>query len=309
MWIERAIPVLAAVFVSACGCCQTSGPRIQSYPAVSAARLVADDASVYFVTTTVRDDDGYSDIVDVRVLFNYTEADGDTSKGRGYLAWGASDHDITRYGGSWELANAGGAGRWGYSTDLWGSTLYITPMSCTVTSGGSASGAVGTRTVTWTFSAKPAWAMNPLTNDADVWARDASGTYTTWMDNPEEFDVVAAPCTTYAATPRPPVVGGATSGSLDVAIAPEDSDTDVFCIRLSPAVLGRDYVQADGTVGGWPVFRTRADWGTTTVSGVPSDTEFSFRVRAAGDAPGYCPSEWSQPSHGVTSVLCWTPVA
>lgn len=297
--------VLAILWAMIAGgvCLANSYPRVQTYPSVNASLVIADNSTQYTVSTTISDDDGYEDIVDIRVLFNFTEAGGDQSRGRGYLAWGATDALITRYGGNWVLADAAGGGRWGYTTDIWGGTTYITPVSCSMVTGGSASGGTGTRKATWTFRAKPAWAMNPLINDADVWIADSAGNIRNWRDGGAEFDVVAASCTSYCATPRAPVISGRTSGSYDVAISPEDSDTDLFCIRITPAVLSKDFVQADGTLGGQPVFRSKAGWGTTTVVGLPSSTQFRFKVRAARTDPGYCPSPWGSSAVGTTAVL------
>lgn len=295
-----AAALLAAVRT---GACAASWPTIQTYPQLSSGLLIADDKTQYTVTTTIADNDGYNDIVDVRVLFDMIEALGDNTKGRGYLAWATSDSLITQYGGTWTIADATGGGRWGYRTDAWGGTTYITPVSCSVTTSGSAAGAAGTRTVTWTFKAKPAWAVNPLTNDADVRAADASGQIIGWRENAAEFDVVAANCVAECETPHAPIVGNATSSSLDVSIAPHDSDTDLFCIRVSPAVSRKDYVQADGTLGSMPVFQTKADWGTKTVTGLASDTAYTFTARAARGAPGWCPSEWGSSTQWRTTPL------
>ncbi|MGB9588519.1 MAG: hypothetical protein ACPL7O_10110, partial [Armatimonadota bacterium] len=270
---------------------------------LSSSLLIADGAKTYWVRTTISDPDGYEDIVDIRVLFNYTEAGGNQAIGRGYLAWALNDSYITRYGGSWTLANANGVGRWGYATDIWGGTTYITPLSCYVSSGGSAFGGTGTRTVTWYFKAKPAWAMNPLINDVDVWAGDVSNYNTTWRDNPSEFDVVAEPCTTYAPTPSAPVITSATASSLTVSISPADSDADLYCIRVFPAVLDKDYVQADGSLGTQAVFQTKAEWGTTTIVGLPSFSTITIKARAARNVPGYGPSDWSTGAVGTTSML------
>jgi len=280
-----------------------SWPTFQTYPQVSAGLLVANDATLYTVTTTIGDNDGYNDIVDVRVLFDMVEALGDNTKGRGYLDWATSDSLITRYGGTWTTAAATGGGRWGYRTDAWGATTYMTPLSCSVTTAGSAAGAAGTRTVTWTFKAKPAWAMNPLSNDADVWAADASAQIIGWRENAAEFDVVAANCVAECETPHAPIVANPMSSSMDISIAPHDSDTDLFCIRLSPAVLRKDYVQADGTLGAAPVFQTRAAWGTKTVTGLASDTPYTFTARAARSQPGWCPSKWGSAIGWRTSSI------
>jgi len=280
-----------------------SVPQIVTMPAVSSNPLIADDTTVYTVTTTIRDADGYDDIRCIRTLFNVTEgknAGWDSSYGRGYLAWGAADSDIAQYGGVWVFADADGGGRWAYRTDDWGGTTYITPLSCTMSTSGSATGGEGSRTVTWSFCVKPAWAFSPLTNDADVWVADYA-VNTSWRDNPDEFDVVDSPCVTYAATPHAPIVSNATSTTLDVVINPADSDTELFAIKMSPDIQGNAYVQADGSIGAMPVWRTKADWGTTTVVGLMWDTSYSFSVRARGAGGGECPSPYGPATVGTTA--------
>ena len=149
-----------------------SAPAITGFPVVNASTLVADDATPYTVTTTFTDADGSDSIRCIRVLFNYTEAGGDQADGRGYMNWGKTDADVTQWGGNWVIADATGGGRWAYRTDAWGGITYITPLSCETTVSGKATGGSGSRTVTWAFTVKPAWAFNPVMNDADAWAAD-----------------------------------------------------------------------------------------------------------------------------------------
>lgn len=302
------LPALLLLTIVYCGSCWAAWPAIASYPQVSASRLTANDSTSYSVVTTISDGDGYDNIVCIRVLFNFAEAGGDETRGRGYMAWGTADSEITQYGATWTTAAATGGGRWGYCTDKWGGTTYISPFGCTTTVSGSASGATGSRTVTFMFRAKPAWAMNPLINDADVWAKDASGQIRGWKENPGgEFDVVFAPCGNFSATPSAPVVSNPTPGSLDVAISPGDSDLDLYCIRVSPAVTpSKEFVQADGTLGGLAVFQSKAAWGTKTVVGLMSDTDYTFKLRANRTTMGYCPSGWSSTSSGRTAMLIRT---
>lgn len=301
------VPVIALLSLFQ-PCESASWPTIVSYPTVQTTPMVADNSTIYTVSTTIGDKDGYNNIVCIRVLFNFTEAGGDESKGWGYMAWGTSDSEITAYGSTWSLAAASGGGRWGYCADRWGGTTYISPLGCSTTVSGAASGATGSRTVLFSFQVKPAWADNPLINDADVWAKDSTNRILGWKENPGgEFDVVAASCTNTCATPRAPVVTNQTTSSLDVAIVEADSDEDVFCIRISPASsTSKQFVQADGTLGGLSVFQSKAAWGTKTVTGLMSDTDYTFTVRANRTTTGYCPSEWSPTATGRTAVLVHT---
>lgn len=105
-----------------------ANPALVNPPELSADIVVADNATTHTVTMTVSDADGYDDLRDIRVLFNFTEAEGNDAHGRGYLAWGKADSDITRYGGTCILADAAGGGRWGYRADAWGGTTMITGL-------------------------------------------------------------------------------------------------------------------------------------------------------------------------------------
>ena len=291
-FIKTAVVLWALAMIGSAEAWANSAPIIEVWPTISSDPIHADDATVYTVTMTVRDDDGYDDIRGIRTLFNVTEgrdAGWDSSYGRGYLAWGVSDAEITQYGGSWELADAEGGGRWGYRTDDWGGTTYITPLSCTTTKDANATGGPGSRTVTWSFRAKPAWAFNPLVNDADAWASDAAS-LTGWLDNPLTFDVVGASCTVTAATPSAPVVSNVTATTVDVAIAPTDSPTDLFLIRIDPAPAGRPYVQADGSLGTTAVWRSRTQWSTTMVVGLMWKKQYTFQARAWDGTTSQCPS-------------------
>jgi len=281
-----------------------TAPIVTSFPLPSSNTIIADDTTSYTVTTTLSDNDGFNDIRCLRILFNFTEAYPDnTDYARGYMAWGQSDGDVTQYGGTWTLGDVTGGGRWGYNTSDWGGTTYITPISCETTTAGNASGGTGSRTVTWTFTAKAAWAANPLINDTDIWFAD----YTVnigWMDNPGgNFDVVAAPCVTWSTTPGPPVVSNPTISTLDIAINPADSDTDIFAIRVLPSLLiSESYLQADGSIGAVAAWQTKAEWGTTTVSGLMWDTDYSFSARAYANSPGNCSSVFGPEGNGTTNA-------
>ncbi|MHC4445846.1 MAG: hypothetical protein ACYTBZ_23740 [Planctomycetota bacterium] len=267
---------------------------------VSSDPIVADGTTSHTVAMTVTDGDGFDDIRCIRILFNFTEAYPDnTGLARGYMAWGQSDGDITQYGGTWTLGDATGGGRWGYHTDGWGGITYITPISCETTTNGAASGGTGSRTVAWTLTAKPVWAANPLMNDADAWIADYS-VIIGWMDNPVEFDVVADSCATWSTTPGSPIVSSPTSTTLDVAINPGDSATDTFAIRISPDINGEEYVQSDGGIGPAADWQTKAEWGTTTVSGLMWNKSYTFSVRAYDNSPGNCPSPFGPGTEGTT---------
>ena len=280
-------------------------PAISSLPVVNAAVLVADNTTQYTVTMTATDKDGYNDLRCLRVLFDYTEAGGDQAQGRGYMNWGKTDADVTQWGGTWVVADATGGGRWGYRTDAWGGTTYITPLACQTSTSGAASGGYGSRTVTWTFTVKPAWAFNPVMNDADGWVADGvigGTTYSIgWLDGQVPFDVVSAPCTTYCATPQTPVLSNPTASTIRVAINPADSSSNLYTIMASPTIGGKMYVQSDGTLNTAPRWYSKAAWGTKTVTGLLTNTTYTFWVRASQSVAGYCPSSWG-PGGQVTTA-------
>lgn len=279
-----------------------STPEIASLPALSATTLVADDTTVYTLTLTATDADGYADIRDVRALFNLIEEiQSPGGLGRGYLVWGVTDDDVNYYNdGTWVTADATGGGRWGYLANGWGGTTCMTPVGCSTSVAGAASGASGSRTVVFSFRAKPAWAADPLVNDADAYARD-NATFSGWQENPSEFAVVGASCSSYAATPSAPVVTGVTAATADVAIDPADSATDLFAICASDGNDDR-YVQTDGSLGLVATFQTRGDWGTTTVRGLESDMGYDFCAQAYSGGAGNCPSAFG-PATSITTAM------
>lgn len=276
-----------------------SAPTIAGLPVLNTSTVVADDTTVYSVATTATDPDGYDGIRCIRILFNYTESGGNQSYGRGLMAWGKTDGDVAQYGGAWVLSDAAGGGRWGYRTDVWNGTTYMTPLSCTMTFSGKASGGSGSRTITWTFTAKPAWAHNPLMNDVDVWVAD--GSYIVgWLNGQQWFDVVAAPCASYCATPHDPMITAVGANSVSLAINPLDASTNVYAICISPSVGAKMFVQGDGTLDVAPWWYSRASWGTKTVTGLLPNTTYSFSVRASRNSAGYCPSGWGPGTQATT---------
>lgn len=294
-------------------------PSLSGPPAVSASTLTADDTTPYTVTTTFTDIDGYNSIRCIRVLFNYTEGNGDPSYGRGYMNWGKTDADVTQWGGTWIISDALKPdhvtvdGRWAYRTDAWGGTTYISPLSCETSTAGKASGGSGSRTVTWTFTVKPAWAFNPVMNDADTWAADGVIGGTTyivgWFDDQASFDVVPSACTTTCTTPQAPVLTNPTATTVKVAIDPADTSSDVYAIMVSPSLGSRMYVQSDGSLNTAPRWYSKAQWGNKTVTGLLPSTPYTFSVRASRSQAGYCPSAWSTGSQVTTAgdlpVIRW----
>ncbi len=296
-----AVGLLLAVRGPGGGPVFASVTEVSTFPALNADVIVTDGTTVYTVTMSASNPFGYNIIENIRVLFNYTQANRDPSKGRGYLAWGKTDQDITKYGGNWVLADANGGGRWGYMSGAWGGDpdQYITPLSCTVTFSGQASGGSGTVTVQWSFLARPGWARNPLINSADAWA-EGGGVATGWRQNPAEFLVVGSPCQASAAPPRAVQASSPGFSTLVLSIHPDDPDDRLYLIRVQPSEYLRAYVQEDGTVGPVPVWRTKQQWQQTTVQGLWSETQYTFTARAVSQDDSLCPSGYGPPATATT---------
>ena len=198
------------------------------------------------------------------------------------------------------FADATGGGRWGYRTDVWGGTSYITPLDCSLAVSGTANGGSGSRTISITFTAKPTWAYNPVMSDFDAWVADSSYMIG-WLNGQGWFDVVTAPCSTYCVTPHAPIVSNPGTNSVNVAINQVDSSVNIFAIAVSPSVGGKMFVQSDGTLGARPVWYTGAGWGSKTVTGLLPNTTYTFSVRASRSVSGYCPSAWGPPAQMTTA--------
>ncbi len=291
---------LAAIILLICGTAMGGSIWFSVYPQLSSSTLIADDSTVYTVTMTVGDTSGYNDIKSVRVLFNWSIANGDQSKGRGYFTWGVNDSEITTFGGTWVISNATGGGRWGYRSDAWGGDIYVTPVSCSTSVQGSSSGATGYRTVTFSFKVKPAWANNPLINVVNCWANDPS-IRTGWLDPGVEFDVIPAPCSSYLPTPPTPIVSDVSANSMKVSIAESAPDSNLYCMKFF-SVEGKHYYQGNGIFGVWPVFLPKSSLQNVTISGLRPSTTYTVSFKAMSETPGVCPSAWSEVVQATTSM-------
>ena len=86
---------------------------------------------------------------------------------------------------------------------------------------------------------------------------------------------------TLAATPVAPAVSSPGLHTLLVAVVGDGNPAaTAYAIQLAPAVGGGTWVQADGTVGAADVYRTAAQWGIATVSGLAENTLYAFRAVA-----------------------------
>jgi len=106
--------------------------------------------------------------------------------------------------------------------------------------------------------------------------RDASGGYWSSFDDVSAF---------FAYLPPAPVVSDATETSLNVDVQPGSNSTNSaaeYAITVGGGAYtpGTNWVQADGTIGGIPVWQTDATWEVRTVTSLASGTAYTFQVKA-----------------------------
>ncbi|HMP76150.1 MAG TPA: choice-of-anchor D domain-containing protein [Kiritimatiellia bacterium] len=83
---------------------------------------------------------------------------------------------------------------------------------------------------------------------------------------------------TWANVPSAPTVDNPTTSSLDVNVNVNgNSASTLFSIQATNSSL---FVQTNGTLGASEHWRTDADWGTITVTGLSPSQQYGFRVRA-----------------------------
>ncbi len=95
------------------------------------------------------------------------------------------------------------------------------------------------------------------------------------------WGTMATPRYTACDVPAVPTVNNIKTNSVDVTLAAETpvanpaiTTYSIYCATTS------QYVQADGTLGATEVFRTKAQWGTITVTGLSMNTQYCFNAKA-----------------------------
>lgn len=131
---------------------------------------------------------------------------------------------------------------------------------------------------------------------------NANGNWNCQFDDLQIIVDCAAP-----STPGAPAVGGATAATLELANNASDSGTAYYAFRINGGGFSNQFVQANGSVGASPVWRTKSAWGTVTVSGLAADTTYTFSTVAATDSAGNCPSAFGPIATGATTPLCVVP--
>ena len=91
---------------------------------------------------------------------------------------------------------------------------------------------------------------------------------------------------TLASTPGAPTLSNVTNNSMDINVDPNGNPSytvfAIMCTATSPTdgTWDGQYVNASGNPSASAVWRTDGDWGTTTVQGLQSATQYTFAVKA-----------------------------
>ena len=153
----------------------------------------------------------------------------------------------------------------------------------------STSGALGASAVYNTASAWGTATVTGLSSNVGyvfaAYAKNVSGTVS-------GIGTSSATAYTLAATPTAPVVNGATTSSLNVAIGNGDGNSVATTYAIYVTTTGQ-YVQSNGSLGSTAVYLTATAWSTTTVTGLTATTAYTFEVKGkngAGTTTAYGPT-------------------
>jgi len=231
--------------------------------------LVADNTTVYTLTETGSDGNGWEDVRIMRWLINYQ---GDNAGDhRGYVSWGLTPYDIGTWGGTenWDIQPvSSGEGYIGLRMNGWGKDDYITPVATRESHSGN------NRTVEFDFTVKPLFFEDgPLTDN------DISGVVhdyyvdTGWLNNDLNFNVfsekmpdydhdgdidqsdfaVLQCCITGSGITPPPT--GCDSCDMD-----DDEDIDIYDVAKFDLCATAPGIPADASCLNLPVENMLPDW-------------------------------------------------
>jgi hypothetical protein len=89
---------------------------------------------------------------------------------------------------------------------------------------------------------------------------------------------------THAAVPAAPALSNPTTDTMQLDVLggsnPAGTQFAVRCAATTDGVWQGKYVSSAGTATSSPVWRTDAEWGTVTLTGLSADTQYCFHVRA-----------------------------
>jgi len=85
------------------------------------------------------------------------------------------------------------------------------------------------------------------------------------------------------------MVGNPTATTLDLNVQPGCNSANAgvqYAITIGGGAytLGSNWVLADGSVGTTPEWRTDAQWGTETITGLAANTTYTLQVKARYDS-------------------------
>ncbi len=162
-------------------------------------------------------------------------------------------------------------------------------------------------TVNWYQTTLTNFAVNNLDNpNASVYYRVRA-----YKCTPIQYSsyTYASPQPIYTACDNPaiPTVNNPTTNSLNITINTETpvanpaiTTYSIYCTTTS------QYVQANGTLGATEIFQTKSTWGTKTITGLSSNTQYCFYAKAKNNN-GDIRYSASNYACGTTLTGCTTP--
>jgi len=105
---------------------------------------------------------------------------------------------------------------------------------------------------------------------------------------------------TLANVPGILTVGNPTITTLDVTLTATTQNSNPATTTFAIRENGGSYIQADGSLGISPVWRTAAQWATVTVTGLDDDTTYTFSVKARNSAAVPVETAFGSAASGMT---------
>lgn len=120
-------------------------------------------------------------------------------------------------------------------------------------------------------------------------------------DNGTVYNGSNATFITLANVPGAPAIGGATTTSLSVTLNSTTQNTNPATTTYAIQVTNTNqYVQTNGSLGATAVWATAATWGTKVVTGLTSNTQYTFQVKARNSATTPVETAFGATASGTT---------